>query len=49
MPLSNECLPHATPLDPTEEPLGSIDPLGTLSAVERLAEVFLLGFTARVC
>lgn len=48
MPLSDECLPHATPLDPTEEPPGSIDPLGTLSAAERLADVFLPGFTARM-
>jgi len=48
MPLKTESLPLATPLDPAEEPPGSIDPLGTLSAAERLADVLLPGFTARM-
>ena len=38
----------ATPLDPAEEPPGSIDPLGTLAHAERLAEALLPGFTARM-
>src|SRR4051812_19512515 len=48
MPLKAESFPLATPLDPAEEPPGSIDPLGTLSAAERLADVLLPGFTARM-
>jgi hypothetical protein len=48
MPLKAESLLLATPLDPAEEPPGSIDPLGTLSAAERLADVLLPGFTARM-
>ena len=41
-------LPMATPLDPAEEPPGSIDPLGTLAHAERLADALLPGFTARM-
>lgn len=48
MPISAECLPVATPLDPAEEPPGSLDPLGTLLQAERLAEVLLPGFTVRM-
>jgi hypothetical protein len=38
----------ATPLDPAEEPPGSLDPLGTLNYAERLAEVLLPAFTVRM-
>src|SRR5262245_54472126 len=48
MPLASEALPLPTPLDPNEEPPGSIDPLGTLAAAERLADALLPGFTARM-
>ncbi len=48
MPLSASCLPVATPLDPAEEPPGSLDPLGTLGYAERLAEALLPGFTVRM-
>lgn len=41
-------LPQATPLDPAEDPPGSVDPLGTLSIAERIAEVLFPGFTARM-
>lgn len=41
-------LPQATALDPAEEPPSSIDPLGTLGPAERISEVFLPGFTARM-
>jgi hypothetical protein len=48
MALAAEALPLPTPLDPAEEPPGSIDPLGTLPASERLADLLLPGFTARM-
>jgi hypothetical protein len=48
MPLAVSALPFATPLDPAEEPPGSIDPLGTLAHAERLAELLLPGLTARM-
>jgi len=48
MPLNAAWLPTATPLDPTEEPPGSLDPLGTLNYAERLAEVLLPAFTVRM-
>jgi len=41
-------LPRPTPPDPTEDPPGSIDPLGTLGPAERIAEVLMPGFTARM-
>src|SRR4051794_4437722 len=41
-------LPMATPLDPAEEPPGSLDPLGTLAHAERLGETLLPGFTVRM-
>jgi hypothetical protein len=41
-------LPQATPIDPAEDPPGSIDPLGTLGPAERIAEVLFPGFTARM-
>jgi hypothetical protein len=36
MPLNAAWLPMATPLDPAEEPPGSLDPLGTLNYAEAL-------------
>jgi hypothetical protein len=48
MPLAVSALPRTTPLDPVEEPPGSIDPLGTLAHAEHLAEVLLPGLTARM-
>ncbi len=48
MSLSVKYLPRATPLDPAEDPPGSIDPLGTLGPAERIAEVLFPGFTARM-
>src|ERR1039458_7863111 len=41
-------LPFSTVYDPTEDPPGSVDPLGTLSEAERLADVLLPGFTVRM-
>jgi len=48
MPLDAICLPLKTPLDPAEDPPGSLDPLGTLIHAERLAEILLPGFTVRM-
>jgi hypothetical protein len=48
MPLQPDWLPVATPHDPAEDPPGSLDPLGTLLQAERLAEILLPGFTARM-
>jgi hypothetical protein len=48
MPLVAAALPLATPPDPTGDPPGSIDPLGTLAHAERLADLMLPGFTARI-
>lgn len=48
MPLSADWLPVSTPLDPAEDPPGSLDPLGTLLPAERLAEILLPGFTVRM-
>ena len=48
MALSARYLPQATPLDPAEDPPGSIDPLGTLGPAERIAEALMPGFTARM-
>jgi hypothetical protein len=48
MALSDDCLPVSTPLDPAEDPPGSLDPLGSLLPAERLAEILLPGFTARM-
>ena len=48
MPLHSDWLPVATPHDPAEDPPGSLDPLGTLLQAERLAEILLPGFTARM-
>ena len=41
-------LPLTTPYDPAEDPPGSIDPLGTVATAEQLADVLLLGLTARM-
>ncbi len=43
-----EWLPFSTAYDPTEDPPGSVDPLGTLSEAERLADILLPGFTVRI-
>src|SRR5438094_3155404 len=48
MSLSTEALPFSTIYDPVEDPPSSIDPLGTLTYAERLAEILLPGFTARM-
>jgi hypothetical protein len=48
MPLAAAALPLATPPDPTGDPPGSIDPLGTLAHAERLADLLLPGLTARM-
>ena len=48
MSLQAQYLPRATPLDPAEDPPGSIDPLGTLGPAERIAEVLFPAFTARM-
>src|SRR5438477_8700868 len=45
MPPELAWLPIPTPLDPAEDPPGSVDPLGTLADAERLAELLLPGFT----
>jgi len=44
----SEWLPFSTAYDPTEDPPGSVDPLGTLSEAERLADILLPGFTGRM-
>jgi hypothetical protein len=41
-------LPFSTAHDPTEDPPGSVDPLGTLAEAERLANILLPGFTVRM-
>lgn len=43
-----QCLPRTTPYDPAEDPPGSVDPLGTVTGAEQLAEVLLPGLTARM-
>lgn len=43
-----QCLPISAPYDPAEDPPGSIDPLGTVTTAEQLAEVLLPGMTARM-
>jgi hypothetical protein len=48
MSLVAAALPLATPPDPNGDPPGSIDPLGTLVHAERLADLLLPGFTARM-
>lgn len=48
MPLPSTAFPFATPYDPSENPPTSIDPLGTVSQAERLAEIVLPGVTARM-
>lgn len=40
--------PFSTTYDKTEDPPGSVDPLGTLSEAERLADILLPGFTSRM-
>jgi hypothetical protein len=46
--MKSRMLPQSTPYDPAEDPPGSIDPLGTVTGAEQLAEVFLPGVTARM-
>ena len=41
-------LPIPTPYDPAEDPPGSIDPMGTVTTAEQMAEVLLPGLTARM-
>jgi len=48
MPLTAAGFPIATEFDPVEDPPGSIDPLGTLSYAERLAEALFPGMTGRM-
>ena len=43
-----EWLPFSTAYDPSEDPPGSVDPLGTLAEAERLADILLPGFTVRM-
>ena len=47
MSLSAKYLPRATPLDPAEDPPGSIDPLGTLGSAEHIAEVLFTDGSTR--
>ena len=46
--MKSRMLPQSTPYDPAEDPPGSIDPLGTVTGAEQLAEVLLPGVTARM-
>ena len=46
--MKSRMLPQSTPYDPAEDPPGSIDPLGTVTGAEQLAEVLLPGITARM-
>ena len=49
MPLNADWLPVPTPLDPAEEPPGSLDPLGTLIHAERFEpRPSCQGFTVRM-
>jgi hypothetical protein len=48
MALAAAFLPFSSQLDPTEEPPSGLDPLGTFSGAERLADVLLPGFTGRM-
>lgn len=41
-------LPQTTAYDPAEDPPGSVDPLGTVTGAEQLAEVLFPGVTARM-
>lgn len=47
MPFTVEWFPYSTPLDPSEDPPTSIDPLGLTTAAERLADLLVPGFTVR--
>ncbi|REJ74579.1 MAG: hypothetical protein DWQ34_06775 [Planctomycetota bacterium] len=44
----DRCLPLPTPYDPAEDPPGSIDPLGTVTTAEQLAEILFPGLTSRM-
>lgn len=44
----DQFLPLPTPYDPAEDPPGSIDPMGTVTTAEQMAEVLLPGLTARM-
>lgn len=46
--MKSRMLPQSTPYDPAEDPPGSVDPLGTVTGAEQLAEVLLPGVTARM-
>jgi hypothetical protein len=47
MPISIDYLPYPTPLDPSEDPADSIDPLGLTTPAEYLANLLVPGFTVR--
>lgn len=46
--VSLSVFPFATPYDPSKDPAASVDPVGTTSLAERLADLVLPGFTARM-
>lgn len=46
--MKTSMLPQSTPYDPAEDLPGSVDPLGTVTGAEQLAEVLLPGLTARM-
>jgi hypothetical protein len=46
--MKSRLLPQSTPYDRTEDSPGSVDPLGTVTGAEQLAEVLLPGLTARM-
>lgn len=48
MTSSVDWLPYSTPLDPSEDPPASIDPLGLTTPAEYLADFLVPGFTARM-
>lgn len=48
MPLALSSLPYPTPVDPVEDPPGSIDPLGLFGHADRLADEFLPAFRQRM-
>jgi len=47
MSFSTDWLPYSTPIDPSEDPPTSIDPLGLTTPAEYLADLLVPGFTVR--
>lgn len=47
MSFLTEWLPYSTPIDPSEDPPTSIDPLGLTTSAEYLADLLVPGFTVR--